>query len=69
MSSEDQILIDLGNRLKGMRDSARLTQADVAGAAKINVSYYAEIERGEVNPSYKILRVILIALNQKSLDI
>lgn len=69
MSSEDKILIDLGNRLREMREKAGLTQVEVAKTAGINASYFAEIERGEVNPSYKVVRVILLAMKEKSLDI
>lgn len=67
--NDGKIFTDLGNRLRKAREEARLTQAEVAKAAEINVSYYAEIERGEVNPSYVKLQSIMKVLKIKSLDI
>ena len=67
--NDEKIFIDLGNKLRKAREEARLTQAEVAKAADVNVSYYAEIERGEVNPSYVKLQAIMKVLKMKSLDI
>ncbi|OQA04060.1 MAG: anaerobic benzoate catabolism transcriptional regulator [bacterium ADurb.Bin400] len=69
MTSNDKVLVDLGNQIRGIREDARLTQAEVAKAAGVNASYFAEIERGEVNPSYKVVRAILLALKVNSLDV
>jgi len=67
--NNDKILKDLGDRLKKIREAAKLTQLEAAEAAGINVNYYALIERGEVNTSYKKIHAIGKALNIKFLDI
>jgi transcriptional regulator with XRE-family HTH domain len=64
-----QARVMLGNKLRKAREVARLTQQQVAKAAGINVSYYAEIERGEVNPSYDKLQDIGKILKIKSIEI
>ena len=66
---DEKIFIDLGNKIRNAREKAGLKQTEVAKAANVNVSYYAEIERGEVNPSYIKLQAIMKALKIKSLDI
>ena len=64
-----QARVQLGNKLRKAREVARLTQQQVAKAAGINVSYYAEIERGEVNPSFDKLQDIGKILKIKSIEI
>jgi len=66
--NSDKILKDLGGRLKSARESAKLTQAEVAKAAGLNANYYAQIERGEINTSYEKLQAITKVLGIKSLD-
>ena len=66
--NNDKTLHSIGDQLKQARESAKLTQSDVAEATGINVNYYAQIERGEINTSIKKLHVIMKALNLKSLD-
>lgn len=66
---DGKIFKDLGDRIREARESARLTQAEVANAAGVNVSYYAQIERGEVNPSYEKLQSIMKVVKLKSLDV
>jgi transcriptional regulator with XRE-family HTH domain len=56
-----------GETIRQAREKARLTQAEVAEKADINVSYYAQIERGEVNLSVDKLQSIAKVLNIKSL--
>ncbi|MFA7254055.1 MAG: helix-turn-helix transcriptional regulator [Patescibacteria group bacterium] len=65
----DKILKDLGDRLKKAREEAKLTQSEVAKATGMNVNYYAQIERGEINTSYVKVHAIGKALNIKLLDI
>ncbi|KKR28707.1 MAG: DNA-binding protein [candidate division CPR2 bacterium GW2011_GWD2_39_7] len=60
---------ELGEKIKKAREKAGLTQSEVAAAADINVSYYAQIERGEVNPSFEKLHSITKVLKLKSFDI
>jgi transcriptional regulator with XRE-family HTH domain len=69
MGNDEKVLKNLGNRLKKAREAAKMTQSDVAKAADINVNYYAQIERGEINTSYEKLQSIAKALNLKSIDI
>jgi transcriptional regulator with XRE-family HTH domain len=59
----------LGDKVRKAREKARLTQAEVAERAGINSSYYAQIERGEVNLSIDKLQGIAKVLKIKSLDI
>ena len=56
-----------GETIRQAREKTRLTQAEVAEKADINVSYYAQIERGEVNLSVDKLQSIAKVLNIKSL--
>lgn len=58
-----------GNTIRKAREAARLTQAEVATKAGVDPSYYAEIERGEVNPTLDKIHGILKVLNLKSFDI
>lgn len=66
---KEQLRKELGEKLRKAREKAWLTQTDIATKAGVNVSYYAEIERGEVNPSFDKLQDIIKALNLKSFDI
>jgi len=65
MGSQDQ----LGKNIKKARKKANLTQAQVAEKADIHVNYFAQIERGEVNPTYEVLEKIAKALKVKLSDI
>ena len=66
---KEKARIKLGARLSKVREKARLTQAEVATASGVGINYYAQIERGEVNPSFEILQSIMKTLKIKSLDI
>jgi len=59
----------IGKKLKKVRLSLGLKQADVAGRAGISVNYYARIERDEENPTIETLEKILKVLKVKSSDI
>ncbi|OGB60995.1 hypothetical protein A2Y27_03450 [candidate division CPR2 bacterium GWD1_39_7] len=67
--NNETIRKELGEKIKKAREKAGLTQSEVAAAADINVSYYAQIERGEVNPSFEKLHSITKVLKLKSFDI
>lgn len=69
IKKNEKVRIELGDKLRKAREKAGLTQADVADQAEINVSYYAQIERGEVNVSFDKLQSIIKVLKIKSLDI
>lgn len=68
-TDNEQLRKELGSKIRKAREAAELTQAEVAAKADINVSYYAEIERGEVNPSVDKLHSILKVLKVKSFNI
>ena len=68
-ADNEQLRKELGSKIRKAREAAELTQAEVATKADINVSYYAEIERGEVNPSVDKLHSILKVLKVKSFNI
>ncbi len=53
---------ELGEKIRKAREKAKLTQAEVAKATDIDVTYFARIERGEANPSYEKLHKILKVL-------
>ena len=58
---------EVGLKLKKAREKAHMTQAQVAKSANLNVNYYAQIERGEVNATFEKLEDIMKALSIKSL--
>jgi len=59
----------LGTKLKKARESANITQAEVAEIVGVTVNYYARLERGEVTPSLDILTKTMKLLKIKTLDI
>ncbi len=63
----DKITKDLSNKLKDAREKSGLTQAEVAEKSGMDVTYYARIERGEINTSYDKLRKIAEVLKTKLL--
>ena len=69
MITDEKILKDLGNQFKQARELVRLKQSEVADAAGINASYYAQIERGEVNTTFNKVYLIAKALNIKFIEI
>jgi len=62
-------LKQLGKSIKKVRSQRNLTQSEVAEKADTSANYYAQIERGEVNPSYTMLRSIAKALKVKLNDL
>jgi len=46
-----------------------MTQADIAAKAKLNVNYYAKIERADVKPSIEAYERIARALKVTASDI
>ena len=55
----------LGLQLKEARIAKKMTQEEVAARAGITTTYYAMIERGEVNPSWEKLRKLFKTLDLK----
>ncbi len=68
-SEQEKMRKELGEKLRKVRESINLTQADVAGRAGMHINYYARIERGKENPSFDKLQSIKKVLNIKSLDL
>lgn len=66
---QEKIRKELGEKLRAIREKAKLTQAEVASRAGVHVNYYARIERGEENPSFEKLQSVMKALGLKSLDL
>ncbi|TCJ17348.1 XRE family transcriptional regulator [Rubrobacter taiwanensis] len=52
------LLSTVGSTLRAIRTARRLTLREVAEGAHISVSYLAEIERGEKDPSSRVLESI-----------
>lgn len=59
----------LGENVKKARESADLTQEQLAKKVGIHVSYVSRIERGVVNLSAEVLGGIVKALKVKSSDL
>jgi len=57
---------ELGEKLKKARETANLTQLEVANKTAMTANYYAMVERGEANPSFDKLRKLFKLLNIKS---
>lgn len=62
---QDDILIQLGNRIRQIRLEKQLTQLELAERCECNRNYISMIERGERNPSYKSLVMIANGLDVK----
>lgn len=58
-----------GQNLKKIRESKDLTQEELASKAGLSANYYAKIERGEINITFKTLQKIVVALKTKSSEI
>lgn len=54
----DEILIQLGSRIRQIRLEKNLTQAELAERCECNRNYISMLERGERNPSFKSLVMI-----------
>lgn len=71
MDTHEQVKVRkaLGEKLRKARESAKLTQLDVATAAGVHVNFYARMERGEENPSFEKLQSVMKVLAIKSLEL
>jgi len=56
-------------RLRQARKSKNLTQVEVAQKADISENHYAQIERGEKNPTVSTFKSIIKAIGVSSADI
>jgi transcriptional regulator with XRE-family HTH domain len=70
MTEDDKALIkDTANRIRKARRAAKLTQVEVATKAGISENHYAQIERGEKNPTTSNFRKILQAIGTTSKEL
>lgn len=66
-SAKELIDPELAAQLKETREKKGLTQEEVADKAGLTVTFYAMMERGEVNPSVAKLNNVLKVLGLKIL--
>lgn len=68
LDEKTQAQKQLGEMLKEAREKMDFTQADVAKKTDMTVTYYAMIERGEVNLTYdkfrKLFKLLKIKLSE-----
>lgn len=64
MEDKDQLLLNLGKRIKELRLQQDLTQQELADKCLVDRNYIGMLERGERNPSYLTLCKISRGLNQ-----
>jgi len=60
---------EIGGRMRALRKTLRLTQAQVAEAAGIETSFYGQIERGTNIPSLKTFLAVARALKTEPGDL
>jgi len=65
----DESIKKTAARISATRKSKHYTQEYVAKKAGISISYYAQVERGEINPTASKLLKIINALGVTSKDI
>ena len=53
----------LGMRIRYLREQKKMTLEDLAFEANINKNYLSDLERGNRNPTVKILERIAVALD------
>jgi len=63
MFQEIDIYHQLGKRIVYLRKKRKLSSLELASIAEVNRNYLSDLERGQRNPTLKVLRKIAIALN------
>lgn len=63
------LLAAIGETLRAERNGRNLTLREVSEGAHVSVSYLAEIERGEKDPSSKVLESIAGGLDMEISDL
>ncbi len=63
------LLTAIGETLRAERNGRNLTLREVSEGAHVSVSYLAEIERGEKDPSSKVLESIAGGLDMEISDL
>lgn len=69
MADDKDQLVRYGKRLRKARIAIGLTQLELADKANVSVNHYAQIERGEKNPSVTTLTNIVNVLGLTPNDI
>lgn len=69
MTDDKVLLIRYGKRLRTARLAKGLTQQELAEKADLSVNHYAQIERGEKNPSVTTISSIVQVLGLTPNDI
>ena len=69
MTDDKTLLVRYGKRLRKARLDKGLTQLELADKAGVSVNHYAQIERGEKNPSVTTLTNIVEVLGLTPNDI
>ncbi len=59
---KNPLLIKLGARIRSLRKANGFSQESLSWKAELHPTYLAQIERGEVNPSFNVLYRIANAL-------
>lgn len=67
--TEDKFLIDLGLRIKALRENKNLSQEDLANDCNIPKSQIARIEKAKINTTVKTLVKISNALEIEVRDL
>ena len=69
MSDDKASMKKTAQHLRKARQDIGITQVELAKKAGISISYYAQVERGEINPTASKLLQIIGALGVASKDI
>lgn len=56
---------ELGKQIKARRNVLRITQADLSEMAEISINTLYKIERGQANPTIKVLNKIAVILGME----
>lgn len=57
------ILIQLGMRIRYLRQQRKMSQLDLSVESDVNRNYISDLEKGRRNPTILVLNKIAIALN------
>ena len=68
-SQRGDLLAAIGETLRAERNERNLTLREVSEGAHVSVSYLAEIERGEKDPSSRVLESIAGGLDMEISDL
>ena len=59
----NDVLIELGVRIKNVRKERHMSQLDLSLESGLNKNYISDLEKGRRNPTLKVLLKIAYALN------